>query len=47
MEISSTIRLMAKSAMAFPNIDTTVPAVIMVKSLVQRDGFLFSIFIDP
>jgi hypothetical protein len=30
------MRLMAKPDMAFPNMDTTLPRVMMVKSLVQR-----------
>ena len=48
MEISSTIRLMAKSAMALPNMETTVPAVIIVKSRVHKDaaGLLLSSISD-
>ena len=39
-ETSRTIRLMAKPDMEFPNMETTLPKVMMVKSLVQR-GLLF------
>ena len=39
--MSSTIRLMAKPDMEFPNMETTLPSVIMVKSLVQRRSAFF------
>jgi Fe2+ or Zn2+ uptake regulation protein len=36
------MRLMAKPDMAFPNMETTLPRVMMVKSLVHREG-VFSV----
>ena len=39
--MSSTIRLIANPDIAFPNIETTVPAVIIVKSLVHNEGAIF------
>lgn len=36
--MSRTMRLMAKPDMEFPNMETTLPKVMMVKSLVHREG---------
>ena len=39
--MSSTIKLMAKPDRAFPSMETTLPTVIMVKSLVQSGEAVF------